>query len=150
MAPLAALRLVTGYGIGILDLQSVEVGVGAQLLHALALVSYLGVIGPHGLEECLLLLPRECRRLAHERVQQHCHLHLAVGVVGKDQCGIGEAESVEAPLVVHTAHYGSISIGYEDHLLLLGGSTRSLFLGPEIVVLRHQHLVATAQFLLHI
>ena len=56
MAPLSALCLVAGDGIGVFDLQGIVIGVGSQFLHPLSLVAYLGIVFPYSPEEILLLL----------------------------------------------------------------------------------------------
>ena len=51
--PLPALRLVAGDGIGVLDLQGVEVGVEPELLVALFLGGEMVIVGHHLLEQAL-------------------------------------------------------------------------------------------------
>ena len=73
-----------------------------------------------------------------------------MGIVGEGDGGIGKAEAVELPLMVHTSYDGNVSVGYEGHaLLFLLVCLRFLFC-PVIIVLGNEDLISSTQFLLHI
>ena len=56
LRPLTALRLVAGDGIGVLDLQGVDVGVFLHLLHPIFFVRDIGVVLEHTIPQLLVHL----------------------------------------------------------------------------------------------
>ena len=90
MRPLSALCLMAGHGIGVLDLQGIEISILANRLHAVGLQWHkVLIVFLHLPEEFLLLLVGKGRRLALQGVEHTRHLHLVIIVVGQlqQQCG---------------------------------------------------------------
>ena len=81
--PLSALRLVTGYGIGKLNLQGVEIVVLANLLQTFDFALDIEIILLDLAEKTLALLASERWRLGVERIEQHLTFNLCVVVVAK-------------------------------------------------------------------
>ena len=61
--PLSTLRLVTSDGIGILQLQSVEINIFFQLLHPITFQRDIRIVLHHGIIQTFTLLAGQCRRL---------------------------------------------------------------------------------------
>ena len=57
--PLAALCLVAGYGVGLFDLQCIEMRIVTQLFHLLLPVGNIGIILHHAVEQTVTLLAGE-------------------------------------------------------------------------------------------
>ncbi len=134
--------LVAGDGIGIFDLEGVEVFIGAKSAQT-CLIGYVrGIdlrIGHARLRKLLHALARERCAFVGQRLKEDAavHLYIAVGQVEGDT---GEAEAVFLLRAVHTADHRHIAVGYEIEALD--------FRGPGIVVFSHQQALASYQFLL--
>ena len=137
--PLSALGLMTGHGVGILHLNSVEKVVLSQLFQSLLLGRYIVVIGHYLVEQAFGLLSCQCRGLGSERVQEHRCLHFVTVVIGKLQQHVGKSESVCIPNVAYALHDGPVAIGDK-------GDGRFLFLRPVIVVLYHHQYISRGDF----
>ena len=75
-----------------------------------------------------------------QRIEQHVHFQFKVVIVRKDQRHVRKAETIQLPRTAHAAHYGSLTVGNEVHLLL--------FFRPEVVIFRHHQQITGVQFIL--
>ena len=146
MRPLAALRLMTGNGIGELHLQGIVVAIFLHFLHTLRLLWDVGIVGQNALIELLLLLAGKCRGLAAEGVKQNGGGELIVIVVGERQRDLSEAEAVLFVNITETLDNSNVAVGDELKSLLL--TPLSFLLTPEIVVFHHHEAVAATKFVL--
>ena len=137
--PLSALCLVASDGVAIFHLKGIEKSIFLQRTVAGTLVARQFLLHLH--EKLLILLACESRSIGGECIKHHTGIKLHL-MVGEIEGYAGKAEALSLLGAVHTRHPCHIAIGTEINFVIL--------LTPEIVVLRHQHLVATAQFLLHI
>ena len=126
-------------GVAILDLQGVEVGVLLERLVARALVALQ--LAPHLLKEVLLPVAGEGRRVTHQAVDHHLHLHLNVAVVRQLDDHVEKLQAVAAfHHASNAAHAQGVAVGQEVNLVIV--------LGPKIIVLdHHQQVAGTEQFL---
>ena len=151
MRPLSALCLMAGHGIGVLDLQGIEISILANRLHAVGLQWHkVLIVFLHLPEELLLLLVGKGRRLALQGVEHTRHLHLVIIIVGQLQQQCGKVEPIQLDIVAHPQHLSPVAIGKKGRnsagtslpALLL------LLLRPEVVVLHDHEHIARREFLL--
>ena len=140
-APLAALCLVAGEGIGELDLQGVVVGVLFHGTQPVLFARHVGIVLHDGLEELLRLGGGERGGLAVEGFEeQFAVVGREVGVVDKAQGGIGKMETIEFLVVAEALHLGYVAVGNEAHA--------AFGLKPVVVVFHHHEVVAGVHLLL--
>ena len=144
MGPLSALCFVAGDGIGVFDLQGVQMDVLLHFFHTLLLAGNIVVVVPDGIPKGFLLFGREGGALALKRVHHDGSVNLHAVVVGQFDRSIGKAQAVELALVAVAAHDGHIAVGQEGRYLVFFGSRGW---HPPVIVLHNHDAVARAQFL---
>ena len=133
---------MTGSRIGKLDLQGVVIAILFDLLQTIRLIGHIHIILHHFIEQLLLLLARQGRRLTGQRIEQNGGCELVVVIVGQRHCNLGKTEAIEFVNMAHTTYDSDVAIGNKRYFL-------GLF-RPVIIILHNHDTIASTEFILAI